>query len=136
MSEHPKGADSIVAINAATAGSNDTPVGGDTVVTVLTDEVGSWPGVEMGEHRFGGVEFHIGRREIGHVHAGRLGGSFADLPFPRKIRDELIEAGRAREHHALPNSGWLTVPIRTHADLRAVVDIFRMNYERTSPSPR
>jgi hypothetical protein len=30
------------------------------------------------EHRFGGVEFRLGRRELGHLHA-----LFDDLPFPR-----------------------------------------------------
>ncbi len=31
--------------------------------------VGSWPDVEVGAHRFGGVEFRLGRRELGHLHA-------------------------------------------------------------------
>lgn len=103
---------------------------GTAVVNALVEEVGSWEGVQTGEHRFGGVEFRVGRREIGHVHAGEPGRSFADLPFPRAVRDELIAAGRARVHHALPDSGWLTVPIRTADDLRSAIDIFRKNYER------
>ena len=43
---------------------------------------------------------------------------------------DLIAAGRARPHHALPDTGWLTVPIRTQADLEDAIRIFRMNYER------
>jgi hypothetical protein len=39
--------------------------------------VASWPEVDIGPHRFGGVEFRLGRRELGHLHGNRI----ADLPF-------------------------------------------------------
>jgi Family of unknown function (DUF5519) len=89
--------------------------------------VESWPGVTSGPHRFGGVEFRLGRRELGHLHGDR----FADLPFPRRERDELIAAGLARPHHVLPDSGWVTVPIRPD-DTGPVVELFRKAYERAS----
>jgi hypothetical protein len=88
-------------------------------------EVSSWEGVSVHEHRFGGVEFRFGRRELGHLHA-----HFADLPFPRRVRDALIAAGRARPHHVLPDSGWITVPMRTSAEVGSVIELFRENYER------
>ncbi len=56
-------------------------IDGAEVLQALSKEVGSWPGIEAADHRFGGVEFKAGRREIGHVHALPNGGSFADLPF-------------------------------------------------------
>ena len=111
--------------------SNETLIDGKDVLEQLAKEIGQWPGVDIAEHSFGGIEFRAGRREIGHVHAQPNGRSFADLPFPRKVRDELIEARRARAHHALPDSGWLTVPIRTDADLRDAIEIFQMNFERS-----
>ena len=64
----------------------------------------SWPGVTERPHRFGGIQFSLGERELGHLH----GDSMADLPFTRAVRDELIAAGRARPHHVLPDSGWGT----------------------------
>ena len=88
-------------------------------------EVSSWEGVSVHAHRFGGAEFRVGRRELGHLHA-----RFADLPFTRSIRDELVAAGRARPHHILPDSGWVTVPMRDAAEARGVIELFRMNYER------
>lgn len=88
-------------------------------------EVASWEGVSVHEHRFGGVEFRVGRRELGHVH-----GSIADLPFPRHLRNELIAAGRARPYHVLPDSGWVTVPMRTGAEVANVTELFRQNYDR------
>ena len=60
-----------------------------------------WPGMTVHPHRFGGAEFRYGRRELGHLHGGRL----ADLPFPRRVRDELVASGRARVHHVLPGLG-------------------------------
>jgi Luciferase len=88
-------------------------------------EVSSWEGVTVHQHRFGGAEFRVGRRELGHLHA-----SFADLPFPRRVRDKPIADGRAHPHHVLPDSGWVTVLMRTDAELAAVVELFRQNYER------
>lgn len=88
-------------------------------------EVSSWEGVSVHEHRFGGVEFRVGRRELGHLHA-----TFADLPFTRPVRDELIAAGRAKLHHVLSDSGWVTVPMRTPAEVASVIELFRLNYQR------
>jgi hypothetical protein len=117
---------------------DSAPVSGRGSVDLLIEEVGQWPGVEIGEHRFGGTAFYLGRRELGHLHENGRGGCFADLPFPRRVRDELIAAGRARPHHVLPDSGWLTVPIRTVAELRDALQIFRLSYDRatTKGSPQ
>jgi Family of unknown function (DUF5519) len=94
--------------------------------------VGSWPEVEVGPHRFGGVEFLLGRRELGHLHGDRI----ADLPFPRRVRDELIAAGRARPHHVLPESGWVTVAIGEPDGVDRVIDLFRLSYERARGARR
>ena len=77
-------------------------------------------------HRFGGIEFRLGRRELGHLHGDRM----ADLPFPRRIRDELVAAGRAQPHHVLPDSGWVTRSVRGPEDVAAIVELFRLSYER------
>jgi len=88
--------------------------------------VEGWDGVTVHQHRFGGIEFRIGRRELGHLHP-----SFADLPFPRSVRDELVASGRARPHHVLPHSGWVTVPMRNSAEVADVIELLQQNYERT-----
>jgi hypothetical protein len=112
--------------------SDNTPITGETVLNRLTETVGTWSDVKTADHRFGGLEFLVGRRELGHVHVGRRpGSSFADLPFPRAMRDKLIADRRAYVHHALPDSGWVTKPIRTAADLREAIELFRMNYDRS-----
>lgn len=93
--------------------------------TRIRDAVGSWDGVEVRPHRFGGIEFRLGRRELGHLHGDRI----ADLPFPRRVRDELIAVGRARAHHVLSESGWVTVPIQ-NGDVADLIELFRLSYDR------
>lgn len=96
----------------------------------IAREVTSWSGVAARFHRFGGIEFRQGKRELGHVH----GDEQADLPFPRRIRDELIAAHRAEAHHVLPGSGWVTRRIHGDDDVADVIELFRLNYERRPAS--
>jgi hypothetical protein len=88
-------------------------------------EVASWDGVEARPHRFGGVEFRVRGHEIGHLHGNRL----ADLPFPVRVRKELVAEGRARLHHVLPESGWVSYPIRGEEDVEGALELFRLNYD-------
>ena len=92
----------------------------------IVREVSGWPGVTIAAHRFGGVEFRVGRRELGHLHGSRL----ADLPFPVRVREELVAAGKAARHHVLPQSGWVSYYISDPGDVVQVVALFRLNYER------
>jgi Luciferase len=108
-----------------------SPDSAATANQAVAREVSSWEGVTVHEHRFGGVEFRVGRRELGHLHA-----RFADLPFPRRVRDELVAAGRARPHHVLPDSGWVTVPMRNEAEAADVIELFRLNYQRAASDSR
>jgi len=104
---------------------------GGVAVDALVGEISNWEGVELAtEPRFAGPMFQLGRRQLGHLHDAGERGAFADIPLPRAVRDELIEAGRARPHSAMPDSGWLTVPVRTAADLAGAVEVFRVAYER------
>jgi len=84
----------------------------------IEQEVGSWEGVSVHPHRFGGVEFRLGKRELGHLHD-----RWADLPFTRRIREMLIETGRAEPHRAGVN-GWVSV------GLDDATELFRLSYER------
>ena len=92
----------------------------------IVREVTSWPGVTTARHRFGGTEFRLGRRELGHLHGNRL----ADLPFPLLVRDELVNARRAEPHHIFPESGWVSCFIHGEQDVANVVALFRLNYDR------
>jgi hypothetical protein len=61
----------------------------------------SWQSVRARPHRFGGMEYVIGKREIGRIHNDHL----MDVPFSKRVRDESVNTGRAGPHHILPESG-------------------------------
>ncbi len=85
----------------------------------------AWEGVTAQPHRFGGVEFRVGRREIGHMHGDYL----VDIPFPKRVRAELVAAGRAEPHHILPESGWVSFYVRQPADVDRAIGLFRQSFE-------
>jgi hypothetical protein len=89
----------------------------------LIEAVKGWPGVTSRLHRFGGTEFRIGAREIGHVHWFGI----VDIPFTIKIRDALIGTGRAEHHHWVPDSGWTTVRLKEHGTENAT-QLLRLSY--------
>ena len=100
----------------------------------ITDVVTSWPGVTSQPHRFpgtlrqdryGGVEYGIGRREIGHIHGDHL----VDIPFPKKVSDQIVAAGRAQPHHILPESGWISFYLRQETDVEQAIALLRESYE-------
>lgn len=92
----------------------------------IEDEVSSWPEVEKRPHQFNGVEFRVNGHEIGHLHSERL----ADLPFPVRMRKELVASGKARVHHVLPQTGWVSYPITREDDVEGALELFRLNYDR------
>jgi hypothetical protein len=98
----------------------------DEVLEQVAGEVLEWQGVTTGDTGRGGLQFSYGRVELGHLH----GSSFADLPFPKKVRDELIAQGRASVHPPLPDSGWVRRRMDGPEDVQAVIELFRMNYDR------
>jgi hypothetical protein len=91
----------------------------------ITETVTSWSGVIVQPHRFGGVEYVIGRREVGHIH----GDSLVDIPFPKKVRDQIVAAGRAQPHHILPETGWVSFYIRQEPDVEDAITLLRESYE-------
>jgi hypothetical protein len=107
-------------------GEDDEPEGALLPAERIRRAVLAWPGVTVAPHRFGGEEFRLGKRELGHLH----GQGWADLPFPVRVREELVRAGRAQVHHILPESGWVSYPIRGVGDVAGAIALFRLAYER------
>jgi Luciferase len=61
-----------------------------TAVDIVRQAVGKREGVTTHDHRFGGIEFRLGRRELGHLHR-----SFTDLPF----RGEFATSSSTPDEH-------------------------------------
>lgn len=84
-----------------------------------------WEGVSAHPHRFGGEEYRVGQRELGHIHGDQL----VDIPFPTRVRDEVVAAGLAEPHHMLPDTGWVSRHLREPADVAVALDLLRRSYE-------
>lgn len=86
----------------------------------------TWPGTQAWPHRFGGTEFRLGEtREIGHVHGDHL----VDIPFPKRVRDAVVAAGKAEPHHLLPETGWISLYLRQPADVEQAIALLRQSYD-------
>ncbi len=93
----------------------------------ITDEVTSWPGVEAGIGSRGEYGFTVGRRQIGHLH----GDHAAHFSFPKQVWAGLFEAGRITHHPVFPGKpGPAAHRIEDESDVRAVIELLRLNYDR------
>ena len=91
----------------------------------IVDTLLTWNGMEAHPHRFGGTEFRIGRREIGHIH----GDALVDIPFPKKVRDEIVAAREAEPHHILPETGWVSFYLRDEGDIERAIVLLKRSYD-------
>jgi len=93
----------------------------------ITEEVTSWPGVTAGPGRRGEFAFKLGQREIGHLH----GDHAAHFGFPRDVGTELREQGRVGPHPVNRHSPKMAArSIDDAADVRDVIELLRLNYDR------
>jgi MFS family permease len=104
---------------------------GTKITENIKHEILSWPGVTSNPYYFGGIEFRINKRDMGHIHGDKL----ADLPFPIEIRKDLIASGKALPHIIYPESMWVSYFIRSEEDAPKIVDLFQMQYERLKYKP-
>ena len=90
----------------------------------ITEAALAWDGVAAQPHRFGGTEYRLGKREIGHIHGDHM----VDIPFPTKVRDRLVGEGRAQPHHLLPETGWISFYIEAHEDVARAIALLYESY--------
>jgi len=93
----------------------------------ITEEVTSWPGVEAGTGTRGEFGFTVDRKEIGHLH----GDDALHIGFPKAVWQELHAAGRIDYHPVFPGKpGFGARRIETDDDVRDVIELLRLNYDR------
>lgn len=61
------------------------------------------------------------------------GDRLADLPFSMSMRNELVKSRCVTTHHVLPQSGWVSYWIRGEDDIPAVIELFKLQYQRLKP---
>jgi Family of unknown function (DUF5519) len=94
----------------------------------IVEAVTSWPGVEAGPGRRGEFAFRVNDREIGHLH----GGHAAHFGFPKQVWRKLRQQGRIEPHPVFPDKEGLAARrIENDADVRDVIELLRLNYERS-----
>jgi hypothetical protein len=91
----------------------------------ITQALLTWEEVRVAPHRFGGVEYRLGSRELGHIHGDHM----VDIPFPRKVRDEVVASGQASPHHLLPETGWVSLYLRQPGDVDIAIDLLQRSYQ-------
>jgi Family of unknown function (DUF5519)/Metallo-beta-lactamase superfamily len=106
----------------------------------VVDAVTSWPGVTASPGARGELSLRFDGREIGHLH----GEHAAHFGFPKKLWRELLDQGRI-VRHPIDREGWGARRIVGADDVREVVALMRLNYDRAvaraasaldSPVPR
>ena len=95
----------------------------------ITDEVGSWLGVEAGPGPRGEFGFKLEGRELGHLH----GDFVAHFSFPKRLGERLRTEGRVVDHPVFPGKpGFGARKIEDEEDVRDVIELMRLNYDRIS----
>lgn len=93
----------------------------------ITLEVTAWPGVTAGAGRRGEFAFKVAGHEIGHLH----GDHAAHFMFPKDVGLSLKEQGRVVDHPVFPGKpGPSAYRIASQADVEAVIELLRLNYDR------
>ncbi len=86
--------------------------------------VSEWEGVSLSLHKYGGLQFNLGTKEIGHLHSNGL----LDILFDKKNREELVSKGMVEEHHIFKDSGWISLYIKSKEDVDKAVDLLRLSF--------
>ena len=89
----------------------------------LEREATRLPGVRLGVHRFGGMEFgFVSGGELGHMH----GNGLVDVRLRKETARTLVDAGTVRRHHVLPDSSWVSLLLVSRRDVSIAIELLKM----------
>lgn len=94
------------------------------LMSEIIKEIKTWEGVSLHTHRYGGIEFRVANKEIGHLH----GGGLLDILFDKHTKDVLVKNKRISEHHLIKNTGWGSLYIRENSDFQEIVYLLRISF--------
>jgi Family of unknown function (DUF5519) len=107
---------------------DDNLTSNETFSERIVAEVGSWPGVVVDDGELGELAFTVGSRELGHLHGDHV----AHFGFPKSMWHQLHDQGRIEGHPVFPGRvGPASRQVETDADVRDVIEMMRLNYDRT-----
>jgi Family of unknown function (DUF5519) len=90
----------------------------------IENEVLSWDNTSSHLHKYGGIQFDINKKEIGHIH----GNGLLDILFSKEMKLKFVSAGRVKEHHIFKNSGWISFYIKTQDDKKFAIELLKLSY--------
>ena len=79
-------------------------------------------GVTLGPHRFGGIGFFRGGKELSHIH----GNGLLDCFVGQANRNRLVQQGSAAAHHIFPRSGWISFFVKEPADVEHALELIQI----------
>jgi hypothetical protein len=87
----------------------------------IETEVLSWQHTYVSVHKYGGIQFNIFSREVGHLH----GNGLLDILLNREQKSLLMTQYPIEDHHVFKNSGWISFRIRTSQDKQIAIELLR-----------
>ncbi|HEY0029517.1 MAG TPA: luciferase family protein [Bacteroidia bacterium] len=97
-------------------------------VITYTDEIErtvlSWKGTSLKSHKYGGIQFDVNKKEIGHIHSNGL----LDVLLKREVKEQLIKEGRVKDHHTFQKSGWTSFYIQNENDKKYAIELLEYSY--------
>lgn len=90
----------------------------------ISAEVQQWPDVHSHMHKYGGIQFDLKHKEIGHIH----GNGLLDMPLTRQLKAALIAEGYVEDHLVLKHTGWISFYIRTKQDMHYALQLLKLGY--------
>ena len=90
----------------------------------IEKEVLSWEGTHVSIHCYGGLQFNVRNKEIGHIHSNGL----MDILFKRDIKMQLIKEGKVEDHHTFSKSGWISYYIHSEEDKKYALELLQYSY--------
>lgn len=94
------------------------------IIVAFTKDVLAWPEVEKHKYVYGGEEFRLFNRSIGHIHSN----GFLDLPFVKDLRVILLEQRCAELHHVHKSTTWICKRIQSIEDIETAKSLLLLSY--------
>lgn len=94
------------------------------LMSKIIENVSSWKGVSLQNHRYGGIEFRVNNQEIGHLH----GSGLLDILFDLKTKTELLLLGQVEEHHVFKGTGWASIYLKGNSSFQEVIQLLQVSF--------
>lgn len=81
-----------------------------------------WEGANTTTHEYGGIQFNIRHKEIGHIHSNGL----VDVLLSKTLKSQLLSECRITNHHTFQQSGWVSFYLRTSEDKAYAIRLLKL----------